>query len=91
MNISLEEVYSAINSLGELRHEVLELRAENDRLRQKAEAYDALVTVLGVRPKLGGTMAQDPISQANRVADRLLRMVQQQPKPAATEQPSDPA
>lgn len=91
MNISNGYVEETIRVIGEMQDEVRQLRQANYELSQKAEAYDALVTALGVRPPANRTMREDPLGRAERIHKRLIELQAAMPKPMGAEEVPDPA
>lgn len=91
MNINRDHIEDSIQIIEELRFEVQALRQANNELAQRAEAYETIVAVLGVRPKASRTMREDPLSRAERVSGRLQKHIASQPKPLKPDEPPEPA
>lgn len=70
----------AIQMMSRCKDEILSLRARIDHLQPKADAYDNLVTVLGLLPKKSIGMGEDLVWILNR------RIGELEPKPEATQQ-----
>ena len=69
----------AIEMMNRCKDEILSLRARIDHLQPKAEAYDSLVTVLGLLPRKSIGMGEDLVWILNR------RISELQPKPDASQ------
>lgn len=65
----------AIEMMNRCKHEIMGLRAEIARLAPKADAYDNLVTVLGLLPKPSVGYSEDMVW----LLDKRIQELQSQP------------
>ena len=70
----------AIDMMNRCKQEIVGLRAEIDRLRPKAEAYDNLVTVLRLLPRPSIGMGEDLVWRI----DQRIRELTPKPEPEDT-------
>lgn len=76
----------AIEMMNRCKHEIVGLRAEIDRLRPKADAYDNLASVLRLLPQPSMGMSEDMIW----ILDKRIRELAPQPvNDAATIKPTE--
>lgn len=68
----------AIQMMNRCKDEILSLRARIDRLQPKADAYDNLVTVLGLLPQKSIGMGEDLVW----TLDKRIRELQPKPETA---------
>lgn len=61
----------AIEMMNRCKHEIMQLRAEIQVLRPKADAYDNLATVLHLLPQRGVGMGEDVIWTLNKRIEEL--------------------
>lgn len=66
----------AIEMMNRCKDEIQTLRARIDRLQPKAEAYDNLVTVLGLLPQKSVGMREDLVW----ILDKRIRELQPKPE-----------
>lgn len=71
LNISDHELRKIYHSIEDLCTEVARLRDRVNHLGPKAEAYDAMIKVLGLVPDMGTVMSRDILQDA----DNVLRVV----------------
>lgn len=71
------DVKEALDMMNRCKHEIMGLRAEIDRLKPKADAYDNIAIVLRLLPQQSIGMGEDLVW----VLDKRMRELQ--PKPAA--------
>lgn len=67
----------AIQMMNRCKHEIMQLRAEIDHLRPKAEAYDNLATVLRLLPQRSVGMGEDLVW----VLSKRIEELTPRPKP----------
>jgi hypothetical protein len=67
----------AIQMMNRCKQEIAGLRARIDRLQPKADAYDNLVTVLGLLPRPSVGMGEDLVW----VLDKRIRELEPKPGP----------
>lgn len=67
----------AIEMMNRCKHEIMDLRAQVERLKPKADAYDNLAIVLGLLPRQSMGMGEDLVW----VLDKRIRELE--PKPDA--------
>lgn len=66
-------IHETIRMAQRCREEIARLRRENDALRPKADAYDAICTVLGLLPKPSVGMSEDVTWLLNKQIEDLQR------------------
>lgn len=75
----------AIQMMNRCKDEILSLRTRIDRLQPKADAYDNLVTVLGLLPQKSIGMGEDLVW----TLDKRIRELRPEPLPSPVEAPRD--
>lgn len=68
----------AVEMMNRCKHEIRDLRAQIDRLRPKADAYDNLASVLSLLPRPGIGMGEDMVWLLDK------RIAELTPKPPET-------
>ena len=72
------DVKEALEMMNRCKHEIMDLRAQIDRLTPKADAYAKLAIVLGLLPRQSVGMGDDLVW----VLNKRMQELQQKPAPA---------